>query len=132
MLTMNVARSSDTAERRLQIKKKQYKQPTYDLLAALRYRRTRWLGQILRLEESRLLRQMAMSMEVRPMVERKSRGSLLMDAPPHENMEELADMAGSKDSEEGAEKMRQWHLAQWGSSVCGAPHRSAARLQVRT
>eukprot|EP01043_Picozoa_sp_COSAG02_P063406 COSAG02_NODE_8980_length_2374_cov_1.366154_1_plen_133_part_00 len=33
-----------------------------------------------------------------------------MDAPPHESMEELADMAGSKDSEEGAEKMRQWHL----------------------
>ena len=67
--------------------------PTIDINRKIRHRRFRWLGQILRLEKdqnnkTRLLKQAVLQME-KPYPP----GSILMDVPPHESMEDLVDYA---------------------------------------
>ena len=67
--------------------------PTIDINRKIRHRRFRWLGQILRLEKdqnnkTRLLKQAVLQME-KPYPQ----GSILMDVPPHESMEDLVDYA---------------------------------------
>jgi len=53
--------------------------------------RARWLGHILidRLDEDRLLRKVVIAME-KPY----PKGSIMMDAPPHDTMEDLTYLAG--------------------------------------
>ena len=64
----------------------------FDLVSALRVRRLRWLGHILRKDESTLIRQVVMRFnEIYP--EGLPEGSLLMDAPC-DNVSELAELAG--------------------------------------
>ena len=96
-----VRKAKADTDAHLETLRAQYKNPKYDLLAALRYRRCKWLGQILRLEQGRLLRQMIMDM--RP---NGTSGTILMDAPKHQTMEELAHLAGGVDSEESRERAR--------------------------
>ena len=67
--------------------------PTIDINRKIRHRRFRWLGQILRLvkdqnNKTRLLKQAVLQME-KPYPP----GSILMDVPPHESMEDLVDYA---------------------------------------
>ena len=63
--------------------------PTLDLGLVLRKRRLRWLGHILRMDDTRLVRRVVMSI-VKPYPE----GSIMMDAPQHDSIEELVEMAG--------------------------------------
>ena len=67
------------------------RRPSHDLIAALRVRRLRWVGHILRREESRLDRRVLVT-KTKPYKE----GDVLMDCPHHESMEELIDMANDR------------------------------------
>ena len=60
---------------------------TYDVVAGVRATRMRWLGQILRMGEDRML-----SQAVKTMYENRRDGDLLMDAPETGNWEELRAM----------------------------------------
>ena len=71
----------------------QTNKPDFDLVAALRVRRSRWLGHILRKDESALIRQVVLRFnEIYP--EGLPEGSLLMDAPC-DNVSELVELAGN-------------------------------------
>ena len=71
----------------------QTNKPDFDLVAALRVRRLRWLGHILRKDESALIRQVVLRFnEIYP--EGLPEGSLLMDAPC-DNVSELVELAGN-------------------------------------
>ena len=62
-----------------------------NLVRKLRIRRHKWLGHILRDDPSRLICQ-----AVKAQRAMKLEGSLLMDAPPHSNFEELVDLAADR------------------------------------
>ena len=65
----------------------------YDLVAWLRVRRLRWLGHVLRMDESRLIRQVLLKFgTIYP--NGYPEGSILMDAPEHNDIRELIPMAG--------------------------------------
>ena len=65
----------------------------FDLVAALRVRRLRWVGHILRKDETALIRQVLLRFnQIYP--EGLLEGSLLMDAPS-DNVSELVELAGS-------------------------------------
>ena len=74
--------------------------PEYDLVAELRVRRLRWVGHILRKEESCLVRQVLLKFNV---IYPKGypEGSLLMDAPRHESVSELIEFAGTHEEHTG-------------------------------
>ena len=63
----------------------------FDLVKTVRVRRLRWLGQILRGDQSRLL-----FSAVTHQLHNRSAGDLLMDAPPHENLDGLVNLAADK------------------------------------
>jgi len=66
------------------------KEPSFDVLGAIRATRLRWLGHILRLPGVRLIKQWV----VQEWEEnRKTAGSIFMDAPAHDSIEELAQHA---------------------------------------
>eukprot|EP01046_Picozoa_sp_COSAG06_P038988 COSAG06_NODE_4555_length_4151_cov_8.091807_2_plen_343_part_00 len=80
---------------------------TYDLVATLHSRRTRWLGHILRMPEERLLRQVVVRrgyngrhvdghFVIDDGVHRP--GDLFAHAPPHVNMEDLIDQAKDRET----------------------------------
>ena len=67
--------------------------PVYDLVTTLRVRRLAWVGHILRKEESAWTRQVLLLFnEIYP--SGYPEGSLLMDAPRHDNVSELIELAG--------------------------------------
>ena len=68
-------------------------EPSFNLLYHLRSRRLRWLGHILRMEDSRLLRAVVCSAQ-----QPYPAGSIFMDAPPHSSMDHLVKLAGRKKS----------------------------------
>ena len=60
----------------------------------LRVRRLRWLGHVLRMDKSRRERQILLRFEtIYP--DGYQEGSILMDAPAHNNIRELIPMAGA-------------------------------------
>ena len=69
-------------------------QPAFNLVAMLRVRRLRWVGHVLRMDESRLLRQTLLKFNtIYP--DGYPEGSILMDAPAHSNIRDLIPMAGA-------------------------------------
>ena len=66
----------------------EYRKPSYDFITALRVRRLKWVGKVLRKDESRLDRRVLMS-KTKPYVD----GDILMDCPEHESMDKLYEMA---------------------------------------
>ena len=73
--------------------------PTWNIVMIMRMRRLKWLGHILRLDDDRMLKQAILSMK-KPYPE----GSILMDAPPHDSIQELVDLAG----DHGWENHKEW------------------------
>lgn len=69
--------------------------PSVDVIKDMRMSRLRWLGHILRLDEDRLLRKVVLALAKRR-IEGKPipTGSILMDAPLHDSLEELVELAG--------------------------------------
>ena len=65
--------------------------PTVNLIGHLRARRVRWLGHVLRMDESRLLHRMVCESS-QPYPE----GSIFEGVPPHESMEVLKKMAANR------------------------------------
>jgi len=74
--------------------------PTVDVIGMVRARRLRWVGHVLRAHDDYLPRQVVLGME-KPY----PAGSILMDAPKHDSMEELVVLAGDRD--------------EWRDLVCG-------------
>ena len=64
---------------------------SFDLVKTIRIRRLRWLGQILRGDQTRLLFHTVVYQ-----FHNKSAGNLLMDAPPHNSLDELIVLASDK------------------------------------
>ena len=64
---------------------------TYDLVASIRATRLRWLGQILRMDEGRMVKN-----AVRLMHGQRKEGDLLMDTPATATWQELCDMAADE------------------------------------
>ena len=64
---------------------------TYDLVASIRATRLRWLGQILRMDEGRMVKK-----AVRLMHGQRKEGDLLMDTPATATWQELCDMAADE------------------------------------
>ena len=75
---------------------------TYDVVAGVRAKRMRWLGQILQMDESRML-----SQAVKTMYDNKRDGDLLMDAPETSNWEELRAMVKADKGKEWQQFVRQ-------------------------
>ena len=73
--------------------RQKYKYPSFDLVAALRVRRLRWLGHVLRMEDGIRDVKTVLTQMCQPYPE----GSLLMDAPRHRNIDQLITMARDKD-----------------------------------
>ena len=72
--------------------------PSFDLVARLRSRRLRWAGHILRQEETSLLRRVFLAQLEQALEQGGIRpGSLIMDAPPFETVEELTVLAEDRD-----------------------------------
>ena len=69
--------------------------PTYPLIEKVRARRLRWLGHILRSHREYLVRRVLVAQceQVLHAGKEYPVGSIMMDAPPHANMEELTKMA---------------------------------------
>ena len=88
--------------------------PTWDLIKTLRTRRLRWLGHILRLDEDRLLRKVVIAME-KPY----PKGSIMMDAPPHDTMDDLIYLAG----DHGYENHKEWsaYVSKFDKAFVGFP-----------
>ena len=71
--------------------------PTFDLVTALRARRLRWLGHILRMPEERLIRQVALRQGTPATNKAIPAGGLFMDAPEHSTVPELLAIAGDRE-----------------------------------
>ena len=82
--------------------------PTYDLVAALQSRRTRWLGHILRMDETRLIRQVVILRGYNPRTDAQGNrvcndgihrdGDIFMCAPEHTDMADLIRQASTPPS----------------------------------
>ena len=72
--------------------RQEYKYPSFNLVAALRVRRLRWLGHVLRMEEGIRDVRTVMTQMCQPYPE----GSLFMDAPQHRHIDQLITMAEVK------------------------------------
>ena len=64
---------------------------TYNLCLSIRRRRYKWLGDILRSDKSRLIYQVLVAQSAD-----RTPGDLLMDAPPHNSLDELRLLARNK------------------------------------
>ena len=64
---------------------------SYDLLKQIRRMRLNWLGQILRFNSDSIVAQ-----SVKVQMEMNSPGNILMDAPTHNNFQELVTLATDK------------------------------------
>ena len=71
----------------------EYISPSWNLMASLRVRRLRFLGHVLRMDESRLVRKAVLTLR-----NPYPPGFILMDTPPHESLDQLIDMARDKES----------------------------------
>ena len=64
--------------------------PSFDLIKTLRAKRLRWVGHVLRLDNSYLSRRVLVEVsKAKPY----PRGSILEDAPPHDSVADLVDQA---------------------------------------
>ena len=75
---------------------------TYDVVAGIRATRLRWLGQILRMKEDRMVHK-----TVKIMYEDRRDGDLLMDAPKAASWEELKKMAAAEKGKPWQQLVRQ-------------------------
>jgi len=73
--------------------------PTWNIIKTILMRRLKWLGHILRLDDDRMLKQAVLSMK-RPY----PKGSIMMNAPPHDSIQELIVLAG----DHGWENHKEW------------------------
>ena len=84
---------------------------SFDLVKKIRVRRLRWLGQILRGDQTRLLFHTVVYQ-----FHNKSSGNLFMDAPSHDNLDELIVLASDKTYWKSLESSIPSHLR--GITVC--------------
>ena len=75
--------------------KEEYEHPTHDLLGGVRRRRLKWLGDLLRAEESFLPRRVALT-ELARFPGKGHPGGIFMDAPRAGSVEELVELARDK------------------------------------
>ena len=66
--------------------------PSVDLVSALRVRRLRWLGHVLRMDDSRLVKRVFMATE-----QPYKKGSIFTDAPEHTTTVELEKLAQDRE-----------------------------------
>jgi hypothetical protein len=69
--------------------------PSYNLVSKIRAKRLRWVGHVLREEESHLVRRVLVGY-INEKVDKYPEGSILMDAPKHSSAEELIEAASDK------------------------------------
>ena len=75
---------------------------TYDVVAGIRATRMRWLGQILRMDDGRMVLQ-----AVKMMYDNRREGDLLMDAPVTSDWDELRSMASAEKGKTWQQLVRQ-------------------------
>ena len=75
---------------------------TYDVVAGIRAKRMKWLGQILQMDENRMLHK-----AVRMMYESRRSGDILMDAPKTTCWEDLREMAAADEGKKWKQLVRQ-------------------------
>ena len=85
-----------------QIREEATEGKTYDVVAGIRATRLRWLGQILRMKEDRMVHK-----TVKIMYEDRRDGDLLMDAPKAASWEELKKMAAAEKGKPWQQLVRQ-------------------------
>ena len=68
-------------------------EPSVDLMSLVRARRLRWLGHVLRVEETYLLKKVVVEYVKDKAEGGYPTGSILMDSPHHRNAEELLALA---------------------------------------
>ena len=98
-----------------------------DITAVLRARRLTWLGHILRLPATEMLRQVLLNVA---WPNRHEEGGLLMDAPEHTTLSELVCLAGSHATDEGEEAIFRWR--QRVAEIIPEDHRTKSVPQQRT
>eukprot|EP00658_Telonema_sp_P-2_P085477 TRINITY_DN9753_c0_g1_i1.p1 TRINITY_DN9753_c0_g1~~TRINITY_DN9753_c0_g1_i1.p1 ORF type:complete len:122 (+),score=28.37 TRINITY_DN9753_c0_g1_i1:191-556(+) len=69
--------------------------PTVDIIAFAKTRRLKWVGHVLRSEESNLVRQVLCAEVIGG--EQYQAGGVLSELPPHSNLEDLLEMVSEKD-----------------------------------
>ncbi len=84
--------------------RQQTRHPAVDLVAMLQVRRLRWVGHVLRMDESRRLRQVLLKFDSIYPDNNYPDGSVLMNAPPHESVADLIPLAGTH----GPGNHKQW------------------------
>lgn len=72
--------------------------PSYGLTQKIRYQRLKWLGHVLREEETYLVRQVVIKYVQDKIDVGYPVGSILMDAPHHRTVEELVELARDKEN----------------------------------
>eukprot|EP01050_Picozoa_sp_SAG11_P019541 SAG11_NODE_3128_length_2665_cov_1.692518_3_plen_407_part_00 len=102
----------------------QHRNPEVDLVGILTSRRLKWLGHVLRMPDTKLIRRVMMRHEA-PYEE----GSILADeaVPEHASLEELAELAGNHETEAGKRK-----CADWGVMCAALTGKSGQALPVNT
>ena len=70
------------------------RRPTFDLVGRIRHRRLKWLGEVLRREETFIVRRV-MLVQAQQVLDGEAiaAGTVFMDAPKHKSVEELIQMA---------------------------------------
>ena len=72
--------------------KDEARKPSFDLVSALRVRRLRWLGHVLRMDDRRLVKRVLMATE-----QPYQKGSIFSYAPSHDTTVELETLAQNRD-----------------------------------
>jgi hypothetical protein len=80
----------------------------FDLVAKLKARRLRWLGHVLRMPETSLLRRVVL----RHGTADQSEDTIFDDAPEHASLEKLEELAGNH-----VTKLGKRRCAEWGAAV---------------
>ena len=85
----------------------QHRNPEVDLVGILRSRRLKWLGHVLRMPDTKLIRRVMMRHEAS-----YEEGSILANeaVPEHASLEELAELAGNHETEKGKRKCADWEV----------------------
>ena len=99
--------------------------PTWDIIKTILMRRLKWLGHILRLDNDRMLKQAVLSMK-KPY----PKGSIMMNAPPHDSIQELIDLAG----DHGWENHKEWTslVKEFGKNFVEFPNEEIRLRTLRT
>ena len=81
--------------------------PDFDLVAKLKARRLRWLGHVLRMPETSLLRRVVLRHGTTDLPD----GTIFDDAPEHASLEELVELAGNHVTKLGKRRCAEWGMA---------------------